>query len=392
MTQPNPFAVPFGVSPPPSDPSGAKPRWRHRFGAAFLDLFALSLLGSVVTGVVALLTAPAPQGVREALAVLGLLLSVGVAVAWYARQGRTGGTYGKDLVGLRLLDVRTGEPIGTFPGVLRPVAHLADTVFLVGFLRPLWHPQGKTFADSMQRSVVTRSAPRPTPLGTGPLRLLSVVAVLLYVALSGAALRVSHVRDQPTETQAAPAGQAAASPRAPTATTATPTPPPPPTRLASADLEGRFLTPPADFERQSDTRTMLGTLDAAGVIRVAGITGDEAADGAAGLRLLGFRRAVAHQWVGDGAALVVLVYEFKDSRGAARIVEATDEPGTFRSRTVPAATAYTDAAGGLSRQHGLFASGNHVFEIAVVTPEPEADHARFDQLLKTQRDRAAATS
>lgn len=214
MTQVNPFAVPeeavpFGAPPEPeASPLGGTPRWRHRAGGALLDLFALSLFGAVVNGVLALLGAPGGEGWRSALAVLGFLAGLAAAVAYYGRQGRTGGSYAKDLLGLRVLDTRTGGPLGTVPGVLRPVAHLADTVFLVGFLRPLWHPQGKTFADSMQRSLVVRSEPRPTPLGSAPLRSVAVVAVLLYVALTGAALRVSHVHG--VEHDRAEAGRGAA--------------------------------------------------------------------------------------------------------------------------------------------------------------------------------------
>ncbi|MCU1693174.1 MAG: hypothetical protein JWM64_2265 [Frankiales bacterium] len=390
MSQQNPFAVgvgavPFGTPPPAVPALGPKPPWRYRVGASLLDglLVVVPQYALLALAVLVGAQSHALEVLLRAVATVGAFAAL---VALYVRQGRTGGTYGKDLVGLRVLDVRTGEPIGTVPGVLRPVAHLADAVFFVGYLRPLWHKEGKTFADSMQKSVVVRSAPRPPLSGDrASRRLLLAVAVLQAVALIGATLLVQHRRDE-AEARALPArvAQELAAP-APSAA--------PARRLASGDLEGRFLPAPTGFVRQSDSTSELGRLDAAGVARVSGTSGSDAEDAVAGLQLFGFRSALAHSWSGDGALYVVVVYEFKDASGAQRLVAASREgiTGTFPSRTVPSALTYQDAGGGPTRQHGLFATGNHVYELGVVTPEPEPQHTLFDSLLKTQRERAEAT-
>ena len=82
----------------------------------------------------------------------------GVEVAVYIVQGITGATPGKWAVGIRVVLSRTLEPLGVWRSLARWVAHLLDWLTVLGWLRPIWHRQKRTFADSLVRSVaiVTR--------------------------------------------------------------------------------------------------------------------------------------------------------------------------------------------------------------------------------------------
>ena len=75
---------------------------------------------------------------------------------WYL-AGRTSQSWGRQLFGVRLVDDRTGRPIGVGRAVLRDVAHLLDGVFFcLGYLLPLVSAKRQTIADKVCRTVVVR--------------------------------------------------------------------------------------------------------------------------------------------------------------------------------------------------------------------------------------------
>lgn len=74
-------------------------------------------------------------------------------------QGLTGWTPAKLLVGIRVVDARTSRPAGVPRTLARTVLHLVDAIFLVGYLRPLWHERRQTFADSLVGTVVVFGDP-----------------------------------------------------------------------------------------------------------------------------------------------------------------------------------------------------------------------------------------
>ncbi|WP_250446066.1 RDD family protein, partial [Actinotalea sp. C106] len=77
-------------------------------------------------------------------------------------QAYVGSTPGKLVVGIAVVDVTEGRAIGLVRTLGRWVTHLLDSILLVGYLRPLWHPQNQTYADTLLRTVVLdTSTPRP---------------------------------------------------------------------------------------------------------------------------------------------------------------------------------------------------------------------------------------
>ncbi|WIM90307.1 RDD family protein [Candidatus Mycobacterium wuenschmannii] len=94
--------------------------------------------------------------------------TVGLTVMWIAaltalgyfiwnfgyRQGTTGSSIGKSVLGFRVVSENTGEPIGFGMSVLRAFAHVIDSaIFYVGYLFPLWDAKRQTLADKVMATV-----------------------------------------------------------------------------------------------------------------------------------------------------------------------------------------------------------------------------------------------
>jgi len=71
------------------------------------------------------------------------------------RQGRTGYSFGKSVVGIKLVAERTTLPIGTGWSFLRQLAHFVDGLICnLGYLWPIWDHKKQTFADKMLGTLV----------------------------------------------------------------------------------------------------------------------------------------------------------------------------------------------------------------------------------------------
>jgi uncharacterized RDD family membrane protein YckC len=117
--------------------------WIHRVGGFLIDLvpyFVLVLIGSFGGRVL-----------------YYLFLVIGIGYLAYNRWllGGQGQSYGKRVVGMRLLSEDTGQPIGTLNAFLRDLCHFIDGIIcFVGFLFPLWDVKRQTIADKIMRTVV----------------------------------------------------------------------------------------------------------------------------------------------------------------------------------------------------------------------------------------------
>jgi uncharacterized RDD family membrane protein YckC len=71
------------------------------------------------------------------------------------RQGRTGYTLGKTVVGIRLVKESTGQPMGAGLCFVRQLAHYVDSLICyLGWLWPLWDRKNQTIADKIMATVV----------------------------------------------------------------------------------------------------------------------------------------------------------------------------------------------------------------------------------------------
>lgn len=108
-----------------------------------------------------------------------------------------GWSLGRALCGIAVVR-RDGAVIGAWGLLLRDLAHLLDTVSLVGWLWPLWDSRRRTFADMLLRTEARCSeSPRPD------IRRWTIIAVLTATGLCVAGVAVSYAvvysRDQQTD-------------------------------------------------------------------------------------------------------------------------------------------------------------------------------------------------
>ena len=100
---------------------------------------------------------PGPMWMGIALTVLGFLgMAVVMIYNHVIAQGRTGQSWGKRRLGLRVQDERTGATIGIGMNFVRQLAHVVDGAAYLGYLWPLWDPMRQTFADKIMHTVVVK--------------------------------------------------------------------------------------------------------------------------------------------------------------------------------------------------------------------------------------------
>lgn len=144
---PGPYGAPG--QPPPGMPPFAG--WLRRVGAWLVDNF--------VVGFVFGLVAPAVNS--GAVEVVGGVAALVWAVYNAVLAGRTGQSYGKRALGIRLARLADGQPVGAGRGLLRWVLNLVFSwAFLLpgllNYLWPLWDRASQTWSDKIARSVVVR--------------------------------------------------------------------------------------------------------------------------------------------------------------------------------------------------------------------------------------------
>jgi len=149
--------VPQGYSAPVSQGwtgAGELAQWPQRALGFLLDA-VIPAVAFFVIYIVALI-------LGHVVGILGILFLLVAYVGVFAyeiiqliKQGNTGQTIGKKVIGLKVIKEQTGEPIGAGMSIVRQIAHFADSVVCyLGWLFPLWDAKRQTFADKIVTSVV----------------------------------------------------------------------------------------------------------------------------------------------------------------------------------------------------------------------------------------------
>lgn len=159
------------AQPAPHEPAAAYASWGQRVAAYLVDalVVAVSLIPHYVGLVLvsssistdpltgeAVATGGGTATVGWALVGVGVVIGIGVFV-WNIclRQGRTGYSIGKSVMGIRLLSDSSGAPIGAWMAFVRYLAHVLDALpCYLGYLWPLWDAKRQTFADKVTSTVV----------------------------------------------------------------------------------------------------------------------------------------------------------------------------------------------------------------------------------------------
>ena len=110
-----------------------------------------------------------------------------------------GNSLGRALCGIAVVR-RDGAAIGTWGLLLRDLAHLLDTVSLVGWLWPLWDSQRRTFADMLLHTEVRRAEPGvELPKVRRRVAVVVLTATCLCMGATAVSYLVAYSRDRATD-------------------------------------------------------------------------------------------------------------------------------------------------------------------------------------------------
>lgn len=172
-TQPSPYGGPGGPSPYGSQQpyggfgygmqasTGELATWLPRVGAFLIDNLVANIplgLGVAVLGS----TTDYESGsstLGSIVFVIGIVASLGLYI-WnrVIKQGSTGQSIGKGVVGLRLVDGNTRQPVGAGKAFLRDICHSIDSfACYLGWLWPLWDSNRQTLADKICDTYVVKA-------------------------------------------------------------------------------------------------------------------------------------------------------------------------------------------------------------------------------------------
>jgi uncharacterized RDD family membrane protein YckC len=114
--------------------------------------------------------AEVPQSAIVLMAIGALMYCAFYVYNWCIRQGRTGYTFGKTVVGIKLVGERSKQPIGPGLSFVRQLAHFVDGLLCnLGYLWPIWDHKKQTFADKiMSTLVIVQAQDEPEDPGAAP--------------------------------------------------------------------------------------------------------------------------------------------------------------------------------------------------------------------------------
>ncbi len=143
-------------------PFGPYAGWGTRLAAYLID--ALVAVGAglifIIIGAILLGTDASVLGVLIMVVGYGVILAVQI---WnfVMKQGTTGQSIGKGVMGIKVVGESTGQPLGTGGGFVRWLMHtfIDGAICYLGFLWPLWDDKKQTWGDKVASSVVV-TAPK----------------------------------------------------------------------------------------------------------------------------------------------------------------------------------------------------------------------------------------
>jgi uncharacterized RDD family membrane protein YckC len=132
-----------------SGPSGPRAGFWIRLGAYLLDVLIYGIPAVIVVVVAALIS--------DALGVLAYFLVIVGSVAYfiYYEGGPKGATPGKQVFGIRIIDMQGGGSIGYGRAFIRWIMKIVSgAVFYLGYLWMLWDKEKQCWHDKVANDVV----------------------------------------------------------------------------------------------------------------------------------------------------------------------------------------------------------------------------------------------
>ncbi len=150
------YAQQYGqvTGPPDRDQLGS---WLQRVGAYLIDFLVVGIPG-LIGGYLNVQATVNPGDSAGIVPAILVLVTLGLAI-WniVIRQGSTGQSVGKQVLGLKLVRESDGQPVGAGMSFVRQICHFLDGLACyVGYLWPLWDQKRQTFADKIMSTLVIR--------------------------------------------------------------------------------------------------------------------------------------------------------------------------------------------------------------------------------------------
>jgi uncharacterized RDD family membrane protein YckC len=142
------YGAPYQYGGQPGYDGHDHAEWVKRVGAYLIDLLTF------VPGYIIAFVGVAMES--SAVTALGYLIAIGTAI-WniIIKQGRTGQSVGKEVLGIKIIREQDGQIQGIGMNFVRQLAHILDSLPCnLGYLWPLWDQKKQTFADKVMHTVV----------------------------------------------------------------------------------------------------------------------------------------------------------------------------------------------------------------------------------------------
>ncbi len=160
---------PSYASGPPQGASGPRATFGQRLGAYLLDFLVIGVPFAILATILAVAVAPdegtdVDGGAAGALILLYVVGFIGLWAYYVLLEGGpTGQTIGKKAVGIRVVSMQTGGPIGYGKSFARTLVRtfISGAICGLGYLWMLWDKEKQTWHDKISDSVVVPVAAYP---------------------------------------------------------------------------------------------------------------------------------------------------------------------------------------------------------------------------------------
>jgi len=154
---------PYGAYPlagMPGMPGAQLPplaHWGQRLAALLVDVL-ITVVPMYALGFIDLARSDDPATAAPGVFfVIGLLYTLGMGIFQLIREGRTGQTIGRQVLGISVRREADGSTLGVGMALVRRLAHVLDSMACyLGWLWPLWDDKNQTFADKLCGTVVIK--------------------------------------------------------------------------------------------------------------------------------------------------------------------------------------------------------------------------------------------
>ncbi|HWM74017.1 MAG TPA: RDD family protein [Nocardioides sp.] len=149
-----------GYGQPGMSPFGAYAGWGTRLAAYLIDALIAVGAGLIFIIIGAILLGSDASAVGVLIMVVGYAVILGVQIwNFVMKQGNTGQSIGKGMMGIKVVGTNTGQPLGTGGGFVRWLMHtfIDGAICYLGFLWPLWDDKKQTWGDKVADSIVVQA-------------------------------------------------------------------------------------------------------------------------------------------------------------------------------------------------------------------------------------------